>query len=65
MKRQFTETEWDVIKSMSNEWMQLDMFHRHWVVLFFLFKDCNAINCTFSFDVFCYYFHYGKIVYFL
>ncbi|XP_055658402.1 L-aminoadipate-semialdehyde dehydrogenase-phosphopantetheinyl transferase isoform X3 [Falco biarmicus] len=30
MKRQFTETEWGVIKSMSNEWMQLDMFHRHW-----------------------------------
>ncbi|XP_064904679.1 L-aminoadipate-semialdehyde dehydrogenase-phosphopantetheinyl transferase isoform X3 [Columba livia] len=32
MKRQFTETEWDVIKSMSNEWMQLDMFHRHWAL---------------------------------
>ncbi|NXI39654.1 ADPPT transferase, partial [Galbula dea] len=32
MKRQFTETEWDVIKSMSDEWMQLDMFHRHWAL---------------------------------
>ncbi|XP_009873070.1 PREDICTED: L-aminoadipate-semialdehyde dehydrogenase-phosphopantetheinyl transferase [Apaloderma vittatum] len=32
MKRQFTETEWDVITSMSNEWMQLDMFHRHWAL---------------------------------
>nr|XP_009676752.1 PREDICTED: L-aminoadipate-semialdehyde dehydrogenase-phosphopantetheinyl transferase [Struthio camelus australis] len=32
MKRQFTETEWDVIKSMNNEWMQLDMFHRHWAL---------------------------------
>ncbi|KAM9022182.1 L-aminoadipate-semialdehyde dehydrogenase-phosphopantetheinyl transferase isoform 3-T3 [Ara ararauna] len=32
MKRQFTETEWSVIKSMSNEWMQLDMFHRHWAL---------------------------------
>ncbi|XP_027533119.1 L-aminoadipate-semialdehyde dehydrogenase-phosphopantetheinyl transferase isoform X3 [Neopelma chrysocephalum] len=34
MKRQFTETEWDVIKSMSNEWMQLDMFYRHWETRF-------------------------------
>ncbi|XP_009275233.1 PREDICTED: L-aminoadipate-semialdehyde dehydrogenase-phosphopantetheinyl transferase [Aptenodytes forsteri] len=32
MKRQFTETEWGVIRSMSNEWMQLDMFHRHWAL---------------------------------
>ncbi|XP_031462035.1 L-aminoadipate-semialdehyde dehydrogenase-phosphopantetheinyl transferase isoform X2 [Phasianus colchicus] len=32
MKRQFTETEWHVIKSMNNEWMQLDMFHRHWAL---------------------------------
>ncbi|XP_030325000.1 L-aminoadipate-semialdehyde dehydrogenase-phosphopantetheinyl transferase [Calypte anna] len=32
MKRQFTETEWDVINSRSNEWMQLDMFHRHWAL---------------------------------
>ncbi|NWS75195.1 ADPPT transferase, partial [Crotophaga sulcirostris] len=32
MKRQFTETEWGVIKSMSNEWRQLDMFHRHWAL---------------------------------
>ncbi|XP_023776074.1 L-aminoadipate-semialdehyde dehydrogenase-phosphopantetheinyl transferase isoform X3 [Cyanistes caeruleus] len=32
MKRQFTETEWDVIKSTSNEWMQLDMFYRHWAL---------------------------------
>ncbi|XP_051635834.1 L-aminoadipate-semialdehyde dehydrogenase-phosphopantetheinyl transferase isoform X5 [Manacus candei] len=34
MKRQFTETEWDVIKSMSNDWMQLDMFYRHWETRF-------------------------------
>ncbi|NWR72588.1 ADPPT transferase, partial [Centropus unirufus] len=32
MKRQFTEAEWDVIKSMSSERMQLDMFHRHWAL---------------------------------
>ncbi|XP_021236241.1 L-aminoadipate-semialdehyde dehydrogenase-phosphopantetheinyl transferase isoform X2 [Numida meleagris] len=32
MKRQFTEAEWHVIKSMNNEWMQLDMFHRHWAL---------------------------------
>ncbi|XP_042648501.1 L-aminoadipate-semialdehyde dehydrogenase-phosphopantetheinyl transferase isoform X2 [Tyto alba] len=32
MERQFTETEWGVIKSMSNEWMQLDMFYRHWAL---------------------------------
>ncbi|NWI98770.1 ADPPT transferase, partial [Crypturellus undulatus] len=32
MNRQFTETEWSVIKSMNNEWMQLDMFHRHWAL---------------------------------
>ncbi|XP_062423260.1 L-aminoadipate-semialdehyde dehydrogenase-phosphopantetheinyl transferase [Rhea pennata] len=32
MKRQFTETEWSVIRSMNNEWMQLDMFHRHWAL---------------------------------
>ncbi|XP_015707709.1 L-aminoadipate-semialdehyde dehydrogenase-phosphopantetheinyl transferase [Coturnix japonica] len=32
MKRQFTEREWHVIKSMNNEWMQLDMFHRHWAL---------------------------------
>lgn len=32
MKRQFTETEWHVIRSMNNEWMQLDMFHRHWAL---------------------------------
>ncbi|NWH94906.1 ADPPT transferase, partial [Aegithalos caudatus] len=32
MKRQFTEMEWNVIKSMSNEWMQLDMFYRHWAL---------------------------------
>ncbi|NXT03429.1 ADPPT transferase, partial [Jacana jacana] len=32
MKRQFTETEWGIINSMGNEWMQLDMFYRHWVI---------------------------------
>ncbi|XP_071411139.1 L-aminoadipate-semialdehyde dehydrogenase-phosphopantetheinyl transferase isoform X2 [Pithys albifrons albifrons] len=32
MKRQFTETEWGVIESMSNEWKQLDMFYRHWAL---------------------------------
>nr|XP_013808986.1 PREDICTED: L-aminoadipate-semialdehyde dehydrogenase-phosphopantetheinyl transferase [Apteryx mantelli mantelli] len=32
MKRQFTEAEWGVIKSMNNEWMQLDMFYRHWAL---------------------------------
>ncbi|XP_058041624.1 L-aminoadipate-semialdehyde dehydrogenase-phosphopantetheinyl transferase isoform X2 [Ahaetulla prasina] len=32
MKRQFTEEEWRVIKSMKNEWLQLDMFHRHWAL---------------------------------
>ncbi|PKU43613.1 hypothetical protein llap_6071 [Limosa lapponica baueri] len=32
MKRQFTETEWGIINSMGNEWMQLDMFYRHWAL---------------------------------
>uniref|UniRef100_A0A8D0GB17 L-aminoadipate-semialdehyde dehydrogenase-phosphopantetheinyl transferase n=1 Tax=Sphenodon punctatus TaxID=8508 RepID=A0A8D0GB17_SPHPU len=32
MKRQFTEAEWRVIKSMSNEWLQLDMFYRLWAL---------------------------------
>ncbi|XP_026562699.1 L-aminoadipate-semialdehyde dehydrogenase-phosphopantetheinyl transferase [Pseudonaja textilis] len=32
MKRQFTEEEWRVIKSRKNEWLQLDMFHRHWAL---------------------------------
>ncbi|NWU90471.1 ADPPT transferase, partial [Upupa epops] len=32
MNRLFTETEWGVIQSMSTEWMQLDMFHRHWAL---------------------------------
>ncbi|XP_053871530.1 L-aminoadipate-semialdehyde dehydrogenase-phosphopantetheinyl transferase isoform X1 [Malaclemys terrapin pileata] len=32
MKRQFTEAEWRVIKSMNNEWIQLDMFYRHWAL---------------------------------
>ncbi|XP_039397442.1 L-aminoadipate-semialdehyde dehydrogenase-phosphopantetheinyl transferase isoform X5 [Mauremys reevesii] len=32
MKRQFTEAEWSVIKSMNNEWIQLDMFYRHWAL---------------------------------
>nr|XP_020660842.1 L-aminoadipate-semialdehyde dehydrogenase-phosphopantetheinyl transferase isoform X3 [Pogona vitticeps] len=31
MRRQFTEEEWRVITSMNNEWLQLDMFHRHWL----------------------------------
>ncbi|XP_044298217.1 L-aminoadipate-semialdehyde dehydrogenase-phosphopantetheinyl transferase isoform X2 [Varanus komodoensis] len=31
MKRQFTEEEWRMILSMNNEWLQLDMFHRHWL----------------------------------
>ncbi|XP_060090850.1 L-aminoadipate-semialdehyde dehydrogenase-phosphopantetheinyl transferase isoform X2 [Heteronotia binoei] len=30
MNRQFTEEEWRTITSMHNEWLQLDMFHRHW-----------------------------------
>nr|XP_056714549.1 L-aminoadipate-semialdehyde dehydrogenase-phosphopantetheinyl transferase isoform X2 [Euleptes europaea] len=30
MKRQFTDEEWRTITSMRNEWLQLDMFHRHW-----------------------------------
>ncbi|XP_019380192.1 PREDICTED: L-aminoadipate-semialdehyde dehydrogenase-phosphopantetheinyl transferase isoform X2 [Gavialis gangeticus] len=32
MKRQFTDAEWGVIESMNNEWMQLDMFYRHWAL---------------------------------
>ncbi|XP_042313125.1 L-aminoadipate-semialdehyde dehydrogenase-phosphopantetheinyl transferase isoform X2 [Sceloporus undulatus] len=32
MNRQFTEEEWRVITSMNNEWLQLDMFHRHWAL---------------------------------
>ncbi|NXY49543.1 ADPPT transferase, partial [Ceuthmochares aereus] len=32
MKRQFTEAEWDVIKSMSTELEQLHMFYRHWAL---------------------------------
>ncbi|NXH12228.1 ADPPT transferase, partial [Bucco capensis] len=32
MKRQLTELEWGVIKSLSTEWLQLDMFHRHWAL---------------------------------
>ncbi|XP_054829034.1 L-aminoadipate-semialdehyde dehydrogenase-phosphopantetheinyl transferase isoform X2 [Eublepharis macularius] len=31
MKRQFTEEEWRAITSMRNEWLQLEMFHRHWL----------------------------------
>ncbi|XP_077197681.1 L-aminoadipate-semialdehyde dehydrogenase-phosphopantetheinyl transferase isoform X2 [Paroedura picta] len=30
MNRQFTGGEWRTITSMQNEWLQLDMFHRHW-----------------------------------
>ncbi|XP_062830652.1 L-aminoadipate-semialdehyde dehydrogenase-phosphopantetheinyl transferase [Anolis carolinensis] len=32
MNRQFTEEEWRTIKSMNNEWLQLDLFHRHWAL---------------------------------
>ncbi|KPP74221.1 L-aminoadipate-semialdehyde dehydrogenase-phosphopantetheinyl transferase-like [Scleropages formosus] len=32
MKRQFTDHEWAVIKGAGSEWMQLDMFHRHWAL---------------------------------
>uniref|UniRef100_A0A8D0C4X0 L-aminoadipate-semialdehyde dehydrogenase-phosphopantetheinyl transferase n=1 Tax=Salvator merianae TaxID=96440 RepID=A0A8D0C4X0_SALMN len=32
MRRQFTEKEWSAIMSMENEWLQLDMFHRHWAL---------------------------------
>ncbi|XP_073194688.1 L-aminoadipate-semialdehyde dehydrogenase-phosphopantetheinyl transferase isoform X2 [Lepidochelys kempii] len=32
MKRQFTEAEWRAIKSINNEWIQLDMFYRHWAL---------------------------------
>ncbi|XP_064501275.1 L-aminoadipate-semialdehyde dehydrogenase-phosphopantetheinyl transferase isoform X3 [Pseudopipra pipra] len=43
MKRQFTETEWDVIKSMSNEWMQLDMFYRHWLEVGQVYKETKML----------------------
>ncbi|XP_043928536.1 L-aminoadipate-semialdehyde dehydrogenase-phosphopantetheinyl transferase isoform X2 [Protopterus annectens] len=32
MKRQFTDLEWNVIKSSGSEWEQMDMFHRHWAL---------------------------------
>ncbi|XP_038254208.1 L-aminoadipate-semialdehyde dehydrogenase-phosphopantetheinyl transferase isoform X1 [Dermochelys coriacea] len=32
MKRQFTEAEWRAIKFINNEWIQLDMFYRHWAL---------------------------------
>ncbi|XP_064297351.1 L-aminoadipate-semialdehyde dehydrogenase-phosphopantetheinyl transferase isoform X4 [Phalacrocorax carbo] len=43
MKRQFTETEWGVIKSMGNEWMQLDMFHRHWLEIGKVYKETKML----------------------
>ncbi|MEJ1281224.1 hypothetical protein NN561_012173 [Cricetulus griseus] len=30
MKRKFTNKEWETIKSFNDEWIQLDMFYRHW-----------------------------------
>ncbi|KAM8975984.1 L-aminoadipate-semialdehyde dehydrogenase-phosphopantetheinyl transferase [Pelodytes ibericus] len=32
MNRQFTDKEWCTIKSLDNEWSQLDMFYRHWAL---------------------------------
>uniref|UniRef100_A0A670IYT5 L-aminoadipate-semialdehyde dehydrogenase-phosphopantetheinyl transferase n=1 Tax=Podarcis muralis TaxID=64176 RepID=A0A670IYT5_PODMU len=44
MKRQFTEEEWRAIKSMNSEWLQLDMFHRHWSFI-------KAIGVGIGFDL--------------
>ncbi|XP_018103788.1 L-aminoadipate-semialdehyde dehydrogenase-phosphopantetheinyl transferase isoform X1 [Xenopus laevis] len=33
MNRQFTEKEWNSIRSMNNDWARLDMFYRHWEIL--------------------------------
>ncbi|XP_063161902.1 L-aminoadipate-semialdehyde dehydrogenase-phosphopantetheinyl transferase isoform X2 [Candoia aspera] len=48
MKRQFTEEEWGVIKSMKNEWLQLDMFYRHWALKESFIK---AIGIGIGFDL--------------
>ncbi|NP_001086383.1 L-aminoadipate-semialdehyde dehydrogenase-phosphopantetheinyl transferase [Xenopus laevis] len=32
MNRQFTEKEWNSIRSMNNDWARLDMFYRHWAL---------------------------------
>ncbi|XP_039397434.1 L-aminoadipate-semialdehyde dehydrogenase-phosphopantetheinyl transferase isoform X3 [Mauremys reevesii] len=43
MKRQFTEAEWSVIKSMNNEWIQLDMFYRHWLEVGKVYKETKML----------------------
>uniref|UniRef100_A0A6J0UJK5 L-aminoadipate-semialdehyde dehydrogenase-phosphopantetheinyl transferase n=1 Tax=Pogona vitticeps TaxID=103695 RepID=A0A6J0UJK5_9SAUR len=48
MRRQFTEEEWRVITSMNNEWLQLDMFHRHWALKESFIK---AIGVGIGFDL--------------
>ncbi|KAJ7320139.1 hypothetical protein JRQ81_019650 [Phrynocephalus forsythii] len=48
MRRQFTEEEWKVITSMNNEWLQLDMFHRHWALKESFIK---AIGVGIGFDL--------------
>ncbi|XP_062983901.1 L-aminoadipate-semialdehyde dehydrogenase-phosphopantetheinyl transferase [Elgaria multicarinata webbii] len=48
MKRQFTEQEWRIIRSMNNEWLQLDMFHRHWALKESFIK---AIGVGIGFDL--------------
>ncbi|KAF7250791.1 L-aminoadipate-semialdehyde dehydrogenase-phosphopantetheinyl transferase [Varanus komodoensis] len=48
MKRQFTEEEWRMILSMNNEWLQLDMFHRHWALKESFIK---AIGVGIGFDL--------------
>ncbi|XP_053168093.1 L-aminoadipate-semialdehyde dehydrogenase-phosphopantetheinyl transferase isoform X2 [Hemicordylus capensis] len=48
MKRQFTDEEWRLIMSMSNEWLQLDMFHRHWALKESFIK---AIGVGIGFDL--------------
>lgn len=48
MKRQFTEKEWRTITSMNNEWLQLDMFHRHWALKESFIK---AIGVGIGFDL--------------
>ncbi|XP_061484677.1 L-aminoadipate-semialdehyde dehydrogenase-phosphopantetheinyl transferase isoform X2 [Rhineura floridana] len=48
MKRQFTEEEWRVIMSMNNEWLQLEMFHRHWALKESFIK---AIGVGIGFDL--------------
>ncbi|XP_015268375.1 PREDICTED: L-aminoadipate-semialdehyde dehydrogenase-phosphopantetheinyl transferase isoform X3 [Gekko japonicus] len=48
MNRQFTEEEWRTITSMPNEWLQLDMFHRHWALKESFIK---AIGVGIGFDL--------------